>query len=55
MKLIKLIVSVLTLSIFTSSFGNASSAYTGPDLSGESLTILGPWMAPEDESFIDVK
>ena len=54
MKLIKLIVSVLTLSIFTSSFGNASSAYTGPDLSGESLTILGPWMAPEDESFRDV-
>ena len=54
MKLIKLIISVLTLSIFTSSFGNASSAYTGPDLSGESLTILGPWMAPEDESFRDV-
>ena len=54
MKLIKLIVSVLTLSIFTTSFGNASSAYTGPDLSGESLTILGPWMAPEDESFRDV-
>ena len=54
MKLIKLIISVLTLSIFTTSFGNASSAYTGPDLSGESLTILGPWMAPEDESFRDV-
>jgi len=54
MKLIKLIVSVITLSIVTSSVGNASSAYTGPDLSGESLTILGPWMAPEDESFRDV-
>ena len=41
--------------MFGANFANSGShSYTGPDLSGESLTILGPWMAPEDESFRDV-
>ena len=55
MKLLKTLVSVLALSMFGTNFANAGGhSYTGPDLSGESLTILGPWMAPEDESFRDV-
>jgi alpha-glucoside transport system substrate-binding protein len=55
MKLLKTLVSVLALSMFGANFANAGGhSYTGPDLSGESLTILGPWMAPEDESFRDV-
>ena len=55
MKLLKTLVSVLALSMFGANFANAGGhSYTGPDLSGESLKIFGPWMAPEDESFRDV-
>ena len=57
MKLLKTVVGILTLSLLSSNFANAGShgtTYSGPDLSGESLTILGPWLAPEDESFRDV-
>ena len=43
MKFIKTFIGILTLSLFTTNFANSGShAYTGPDLSGESLTILGP-------------
>jgi len=57
MKLLNTIVGILTLSLFTSNFANAGShayTYSGPDISGEKITILGPWLAPEDESFRDV-
>ena len=55
MKLLKTLVSVLALSMFGANFANAGGhSYTGPDLTGESLKIFGPWMAPEDESFRDV-
>ena len=57
MKLLKSIVGILTLSLLSSNFANAGShayTYSGPDISGEKLTILGPWLAPEDESFRDV-
>ena len=55
MKLLKTLVSILALSMFGANFANAAGhSYTGPDLSGESLKIFGPWMAPEDESFRDV-
>ena len=54
MKLLKTLVSVLALSMFGANFANAGGhSYTGPDLTGESLKIFGPWMAPEDESFRD--
>ena len=56
MKLLNTIVGILTLSLFTSNFANVGShayTYSGPDISGE-ITILGPWLAPEDESFRDV-
>ena len=57
MKLLKTLVGILTLSLLSSNFANAGShayTYSGPDISGEKLTILGPWLAPEDESFRDV-
>ena len=55
MKLLKTLVSVLALTMFGANFANAGGhSYTGPDLTGESLKIFGPWMAPEDESFRDV-
>ena len=57
MKLLKTVVGILTLSLLSSNFANAGShtyTYSGPDISGEKLTILGPWLAPEDESFRDV-
>ena len=55
MKLIKTLIGILAFSLFTSNFANAGShAYTGPDLSGEKLTIFGPWLAPQDDDFRDV-
>ena len=48
MKLIKTITALIAISLFGASYANAGShAYTGPDLSGEKLTIFGPWLAPE--------
>ena len=55
MKLIKTITALIAISLFGASYANAGShAYTGPDLSGEKLTIFGPWLAPQDDDFRDV-
>ena len=55
MKLIKTITALIAISLFGVSYANAGShAYTGPDLSGEKLTIFGPWLAPQDDDFRDV-
>ena len=55
MKIIKMLTAIFALSLFGASYANAGShAYTGPDLSGEKLTIFGPWLAPQDDDFRDV-
>ena len=41
------LVFFVSLLLFNSS-ANAGGHYTGPDLSGQKVTISGPWLAPED-------
>ena len=55
MKILKTLTAIIALSLFGASYANAGShAYSGPDLSGEKLTIFGPWLAPQDDDFRDV-
>ncbi len=46
-KTIKLILAVVT-SIFVLNTSAFAGSYSGPDLSGQKVTISGPWLAPED-------
>ena len=44
MRILKTLTAIIALSLFGASYANAGShAYSGPDLSGEKLTIFGPW------------
>ena len=53
MKLISSL-ALITLSLLGINEASDSHTYTGPDLSGEKLTIFGPWLAPQDDDFRDV-
>ena len=44
---IKLALAFLVSVLFINTNVNAGS-YSGPDLSGQKVTISGPWLAPED-------
>ncbi len=44
---IKLALAFLVSVLFFNTNVNAES-YSGPDLSGQKVTISGPWLAPED-------
>ena len=44
-----LIVLSIIILPFTSAF--AGGHYSGPDLSGQKITISGPWLAPQDDQF----
>ena len=48
MKRILIVLSIIILP-FTSAF--AGGHYSGPDLSGQKITISGPWLAPQDDQF----
>ena len=45
---ILIVLSIIILP-FTSAF--AGGHYSGPDLSGQKITISGPWLAPQDDQF----
>ena len=48
LKLIKLVLAICVSFVFFNTSANAGGHYTGPDLSGQKITISGPWLAPED-------
>ena len=47
-KITKFALVILTSTFFLNTSANAGGHYTGPDLSGQKVTISGPWLAPED-------
>jgi|TARA_A100001037_G_scaffold276050_1_gene275039 alpha-glucoside transport system substrate-binding protein len=51
MRITRFFLIVLSIIIlpFTSAF--AGGHYSGPDLSGQKITISGPWLAPQDDQF----
>ena len=51
MRITRFFLIVLSIIIlpFTSAF--AGGHYSGPDLSGQKITIPGPWLAPQDDQF----
>ena len=47
-KIFSFTIAFFTSVIIFSTSANAGGHYTGPDLSGQKVTISGPWLAPED-------
>ena len=47
-KIFSFTIAFFTSVIMFSASANAGGHYTGPDLSGQKVTISGPWLAPED-------
>ena len=45
---ISFVLALFSSFILLNSSANAGGHYTGPDLSGQKVTISGPWLAPED-------
>ena len=43
-----------TSKLFLSFSATAGGHYVGPDLSGQKITVFGPWLAPQDDDFRDV-
>ena len=54
MKYIIRILLIFISSLFLSFSAYAGWHYTGPDLSGQKITVFGPWLAPQDDDFRDV-
>ena len=51
---IKIALAFFASIIFISIGANAGGHYTGPDLSGQKVTMFGPWLAPEDGTMREV-
>ena len=47
-KIISFTIAFFTSVLCFNTNANAGGHYTGPDLSGQKVTISGPWLAPED-------
>ena len=53
-KTIKLFLASAIAILFFNSSAFAGGHYTGPDLSGQKVTMFGPWLAPEDATMREV-
>ena len=53
-KTIKLLLASAIAILFFNSSAFAGGHYTGPDLSGQKVTMFGPWLAPEDATMREV-
>ena len=53
-KTIKLFLASAIAILFFNSNAFAGGHYTGPDLSGQKVTMFGPWLAPEDATMREV-
>ena len=52
MKLVKsLLLSAGVVALGTTFAFGGGHSYSGPDLSGQKMTIFGPWLAPQDDQF----
>ena len=47
-KIFKLCLAIFASVLFFNASAYAGGHYSGPDLSGQKVTISGPWLAPED-------